>query len=88
MAFQKDLKLKDNFGNEITLSNCYIRVDLVRADKLTALMKVGIYGENMKRYETRDYPFKPDVSETAPNYLIQAYNHLATLEEYEDAVRV
>lgn len=88
MALRNNMTLTDNFGHDIEVNDAYIRVDFVRSDKLTALAKVGIYGSDMRKYETRDYPFTPSVSDGSGNHIKQAYQHLKTLPDYAGATDV
>lgn len=88
MALQKDITLTDNFGEDVTINNAYIRVDFVRSDKLTALARVGIYNSDMRKYETRSVPFTPSYSSGAENHVKQAYAHMKTLDDYSGATDV
>lgn len=88
MALQKDMTLTDNFGEDITLNNAYIRVDFVRSDKLTALARVGVYNSEMRKYETRSVPFTPTYASGSENHVKQAYAYLKTLSEYSEATDV
>lgn len=64
----------------------YIRVESVEANKTTAHAKVSFAGSKIRGIN--EYTFDVSVSDGAPNFIKQAYEHLKTLPEFAGAADV
>lgn len=85
MALTKTLNLQDNFGFDVEITDAYIRVDGVDADKSKGFARVGIYNKQGGRLLVSDIKEFP-VTMDGGNFIAQAYAHLKTLPEFSDAV--
>lgn len=84
MALKKTLKLVDNFGEEITFSDAYVRVDSISGGKEGIAVTAGIYKQaGGMKIDNERCVFVPDLS--GDNFVAQAYKHLKTLEKFENA---
>lgn len=84
MALQKNIKLVDNFGIEVQISNAYIKVDRVDCSKSTSYYDLLINKEkngDRIQYIRGEFEYKLENE----NPIKQAYLHLKTLPEYSDA---
>ncbi len=89
MALTKTLKLVDNFGVEVDLQDCYIRVASLHGTKTSMTASVDIYAKPKGEFPTvwltnQKHQFEPRLD--GPNFIVQAYGHLKTLPEYQGAV--
>jgi hypothetical protein len=89
MALQKNLKLTDNFGIEVELPDCYIRVVSLHGSKTNMTASVDIFKKPEGEFATEllaneKHDFLPRLD--GPNFIVQAYNHLKTLPQYQGAV--
>lgn len=86
LSADKVLRIADGdvlVGKEqLTLPDCYIKVESVAGDKNLVSAKVLISAQNIAL--VRAYEFAPDMEEG--NFIKQAYVHLKTLPEFEGAV--
>jgi hypothetical protein len=85
MALTKTLKIKDNFGIEITFDDTYIKVVNVSGDKhlLTTQVSTQVKKDGT-HLNIKLFSFKPDMQ--GDNPIRQAYKHLKTLPEFEGAI--
>jgi len=84
MALKKTLKLVDNFGEEITFADAYIRVDTISGGKDGITVAAGVYKTHGgMRISTAQCSFVPSLS--GDNFVAQAYLHLKTLEQFAGA---
>lgn len=87
MALQKNYQTQDQFGNDVVLSNCYIKVSKVSGDKNTVSAYVDfIVNADDGSLLQRLYRFSPDMN--GSNFIKQAYEHLKTLPEFAGAADV
>lgn len=85
MALQKDMTLVDNFGESITFSKCYMRVDSVNTNKINAVAMLGFYKEDKTPlYVSNLYEFMPKIESS--NIFEQAYNHIKMLPEFAGSI--
>lgn len=77
--------LKSNFGDEVVFKNAYIKVvalfgnkDLMRIEVATHKDVDGVVVDRQQHY------FVPNLE--GKNFIIQAYEHLKTLPEFEGAI--
>ena len=89
MALKKTLKLIDNFGVEVELPDCYIRVVSLHGGKTNMTASVDVFKKYEGEFPTdfvlnQKHEFVPRLD--GPNFIVQAYNHLKTLPEYQGAV--
>jgi hypothetical protein len=86
MAFTSTITLADNFQEQITFADAYIRVEQVAASRAGSSADVIIYrtkdGQQLVR---QSYQFSAEL-EPGENHLKQAYLHLKTLPEFSDSV--
>lgn len=87
MALNKNITLKNNFGENTEIKNAYIKVACVETTKENSLAIVE-YKKNIdaEPIVKESFNFKSDISENSKNALIQAYLHLKTLPEFDGAV--
>lgn len=87
MALQMNYQTQDQFGNNVVLSNCYIKVSKVSGDKNTVSAYVDfiINSEDGGAIQ-RLHKFSPDMN--GANFIQQAYEHLKTLPEFAGAADV
>jgi hypothetical protein len=85
MALTATTVLTDNFQEQITFVDVYIRVEQVAASRIGSSADVIIYrkkdGQQLAR---QSYQFSADLK-PGENHLKQAYEHLKTLPEFSDA---
>jgi hypothetical protein len=95
MAFRKNITVEGklliqfahgivNKGNESFSSSAYIKVTSVMASKSNGTAIVNF--ENDLNAFTKSFDFPISVSEGAPNFIKQAYEHLKTLPEFAGAI--
>tara|TARA_R110000796_G_scaffold49051_2_gene117423 strand:+ start:884 stop:1147 length:264 start_codon:yes stop_codon:yes gene_type:complete len=87
MALQMNYTTQDQFGNNVVLSNCYIKISKVSGDKNTVSAYVDFTvnaddGSVLQRL----HRFSPDMD--GDNFIRQAYEHLKTLSEFSGATDV
>jgi hypothetical protein len=85
MALQATLVRTDNFGQQVTLANLYMKVAsaFVTKQEIQAAV-IALTAENSSSIFTENYVFSLDIE--GPNPIKQAYEHLKTLPEFADAV--
>lgn len=88
MALTKTLKLVDNFGVEVELQDCYVRVASLHGTKTDMTASVDIYKKPEDEFPTvlltnEKHLFEPRLD--GPNFIAQAYGHLKTLPQYQGA---
>jgi hypothetical protein len=88
MALQKNLSLKDNFNVDVEFEDCYVRVVSLSGTKNAMVASVDVFkkpeGEFPNVLLTNEkHSFSPDLS--GLNLFVQAYNHLKTLPQYQNA---
>lgn len=87
MALQMNYKTQDQFGNDVVLPNCYIKVSKVSGNKDTVSAYVDfIINENDGAALQHLHRFSPDMN--GANFIKQAYEHLKTLPEFAGAADV
>lgn len=86
MALRANIDTQDNFGRATTLTNCYVKIINVSADKSQAEMLVGIWDDAQNaRYDLKKYEFTPSVIDGSENFIKQGYEHLKSLDEFANA---
>jgi hypothetical protein len=90
MALQKTVNVKNNFGLETTLTDCYIKITRIVGDKESVSITVSYYSDvnQTTEYFNKVYGFAADVSEGSENFIKQGYHYLKSLTEFHDAVDV
>lgn len=84
MAMKKSQKFDTDFGS-ITVPECYIKVSMVEVNKNNGMANVSFYDKpNGKLLHAKIYAVPHDLN--GSNALIQAYNHLKTMDEFAGAV--
>jgi hypothetical protein len=85
MALKKSFKKLDNFGIEVDLPDCYIKVVAVSATKDEAQMSINVMqSQDGSSYFSETHKFSLDLY--GPNPIKQGYLHLKTLQAFADAV--
>jgi hypothetical protein len=86
MALTATITLTDNFKEQITFNNAYVRVECIQATRHWANAEVLIFkATNGDLLERKNYEFMAEL-EQGQNHIKQAYEHLKTLPEFSDAV--
>ena len=84
MALNKAMKLNDNFGEQVSFDETYIRVEDVGGTKHNVAVTANIYKANggpfLFLFRTN---FAPNMD--GDNFIKQAYEHLKTLPEFAGA---
>jgi cytochrome c oxidase assembly protein Cox11 len=82
MALKKSLTLTNNFGLENHFDGVVVRVQHLSGDKKSIAFEAK-YLSGEKILQTKMFAFEPSM--TGPNFVKQAYEHLKTLKEFDDA---
>jgi hypothetical protein len=81
MALKKQITLKNNFGDDVTFNEAYIKVENLIGNKSQLRFDVSIHKkQNEQIVDRKSYFFTPDLD--GKNFIAQAYDHLKTLEEF------
>lgn len=84
MALTKTITLQNNFGDESTFDNAYLRVDHVEGSKALLTARVGFYKKDRASLLlTSSVSFEPSLE--GGNFIKQAYEYIKTLPEFADA---
>jgi hypothetical protein len=84
MALTKNITLPNNFGENSSFDNAYIRVDRVESTKFLCTASIGYYKEDGLQFlMNTTVSFLPSLD--GGNYIKQTYEHLKTLPEFADA---
>lgn len=85
MALTTTITLTDNFQEQITFNNAYIKVYKVQATKDAAVATVLIFREKDGDFLSDKFvEFSPEL-DPGENHIKQAYEYLKTLPEFADA---
>lgn len=84
MALQKTVTLTTNLGTQATFDNAYVRVASIKVEKNYGRALVHTQKEKDGQVlEQKGYSFGYELNGLNP--IAQAYNHLKTLTEFQDA---
>lgn len=84
MALSKTLKIKDNFGIEITFNDAYIKVIHISGTKDLLNAHVGMYAQkDGMQLESKTFEFPSSLE--GKNFIAQAYDHIKNLPEFENS---
>lgn len=88
MALEKTMNLVDSFGETRSFQNCYIKVTGISGDKseIFATAQVFKSKDEETALSTSSHNFQPSLD--GNNFIKQAYEHLKTLPQFEDATDV
>ena len=86
MALKKTIT-RNIYGQSLVFNEAYHQIITINGDKDNIAAFLNIYDNNLKQnlIEQKGFSFKPDVSETAFNFIKQGYEYLKILDEYKDA---
>jgi hypothetical protein len=85
MALQKPITLKNNFGDDVTFSQAYIRVNQLTGDKHQIMIDVSIHKlRDQQIVDSKNYLFTPDLE--GKNFIAQAYDFIKTLPEFAGSI--
>ncbi len=85
MALTATVTLTDNFQEQITFADAYVRVEHVKATRIGASADVIIFREkDGQQLARKSWDFSAEL-EPGENHLRQAYEYLKTLPEFSDA---
>jgi hypothetical protein len=86
MALKQTITLVDQFDENVTFANAYLRVDRLEGGKNEMTVYLSFYKtpESTRILTSKNYKFQPDLG--GANFLAQAYGHLKTLPEFAGAV--
>jgi len=85
MAISKTLKLKDNFGVEVTFENAYIKVVYINGSKDTLNAYVCAY-DKKDGVQLNSSAIQCSLSLEGKNFIAQAYDHIKALPEFANAI--
>ena len=89
MAIQKTITLKNNFGEDSTFVDAYVKVAEVGGSKARVSYTVEICKEKDGRVlQSESFAFVPNVANNSQNFIAQAYAALKTEEKYAGAIDV
>jgi hypothetical protein len=89
MALRIDYSAQNNFGTTQVLTNCYVKVNHIRGNKLLLKADVDfIVNDDDGAVIQKTYSFIPSVDDNSSNFIKQAYEHLKTLDEFAGATDV
>jgi hypothetical protein len=85
MALTKTITIKDNYGEDCTFNDSYIKVTKIKGNKDLITFYAVFFTD-----DTTNYSIKLETHEYVPvlnndNFIKQAYLHLKTLPEFADA---
>lgn len=87
MALQKTVTLTDNFGQQRSFANAYIKVSQVSGGKQSMMATVETRtSDKSHALSVENYQFVPDLD--GENFIKQAYEFIKTLPIYSDAIDV
>lgn len=85
MALQKTITLTTNFGTDVSFEKAYVRVENVKVQKNFARALVQTHKEKDGQVIAQEgFSFGYDLNGLNP--IAQAYNHLKSLSEFQNAV--
>ena len=85
MAIKKTLVLTDNFGEQVTFANAYLKVELVNGSKSMVSYDIAVHrAADAPKIALFKHSFVPDMN--AGNFIAQAYANAKSLPEYAGAV--
>jgi hypothetical protein len=84
MALKKNITLKNNFGDDVTFVDSYIKIEKLAGGKEQLGINVSFYKkQNEQIVDSKNYLFTPSLE--GKNFISQAYDHLRTLPEFAGA---
>ena len=85
MALKQNITLKNNFGDDVTFADSYIKIEKVAGNKEQIGINVSFYKkQNEQIVDNKNYLFTPSLD--GKNFIAQAYDHLKTLPEFAGAI--
>ena len=85
MALKKTTTLKNNFGDDVTFIDAYIKIEKLDGNKEQIGINVSFYRKlNEQIIDNKNYLFTPLLE--GKNFIAQAYEHLKTLPDFAGAV--
>ena len=85
MALKKTTTLKNNFGDDVTFIDAYIKIEKLAGNKEQIGINVSFYRKlNEQIIDNKNYLFTPLLE--GKNFIAQAYEHLKTLPDFAGAV--
>lgn len=84
MALKKQITLKNNFGDDATFNEAYVKVENLIGNKLQLRIDVSVHkSQNEQVVDRKNYLFTPDLA--GKNFIAQAYDYIKTLPEWAGA---
>jgi len=84
MALKKQITLKNNFGDDVTFNEAYIKVENLMGNKSQFRIDVSIYKrQNEQIVDRKNYLFTPDLD--GKNFIAQAYEYIKAKPEFSGA---
>ena len=85
MALKKTLILTDNFGEQVTIADAYLKVESINGSKTMVSYDMAVQrSEDSPKITLFKHAFVPDMA--GGNFIQQAYNNAKSLPEYSGAV--
>jgi hypothetical protein len=85
MAISKTIKLKDNFGIEVTFENAYIKIVYINGSKDVLHAHVCTY-DKKDGVQLNSVAVECPLSLEGKNFIAQAYDYVKTQPEFAGAV--
>lgn len=84
MALQKEITLTDSFGEDRTFSNAYHKITQISGNKgMIQVVITSFASPDGARLKDTTTGFVPSLS--GSNFIAQAYAHVKTMPEFENA---
>jgi hypothetical protein len=82
MALTKTINLTDNFGEDRSFNDSYIKVTQIKGDKDLMTFSAVFFTDSSMKYSIKleSYDFVPVLNDI--NFIKQSYEHLKTLPEF------
>lgn len=85
MALQKTITLTDNFDIDVVITDCYMKVSEIKGNKNVIAFNVDYLNSSGTVIKRKRFTMTPSVSANSDNFIAQAYQHLKSLSEFNDA---
>lgn len=84
MALQKEITLTDSFGEDRTFSNAYHKITQISGNKgMLQVVITSFASSDGAKLRDITTGFEPSLS--GSNFIAQAYEHVKTLDEFQNA---
>jgi hypothetical protein len=85
MALRKQITLKNNFGDNVTFNEAYIKVEALIGDKTQMRVDVAVHKKQGEQVvDRKNYFFTPNLD--GSNFIAQAYDYIKFQPDFTGAV--